>query len=222
MKEIFKKIFVTLIAALFTALIIALVVVPNPTWWLSYLFLSFILIVDALVLICVLPVGLLSFIFVKEKPKTVSVSLVLWLALVAYCGAFASACLTDAYISSGAVVALVFDCIFAAFAAAAVAALIRQFAVYCSLKLCLKYGKEATAEFVSFGKSITFEYGKSQSTGFFSVTRYSVHFKYSTGDNEITAKSRRVFTYKQVEKLRTMHTFRIKYNKRTAVINETV
>ena len=126
-----------------TFLIIFLVVVQYPYKFTSYLALSFVALIDGLWLYGVI----IPFCRVKEKPKTISKPLVFWLCMVLYCCFVAAGFLTDAYIASANTVVLVFDCIFAAMGLAAVVGLGYQFVVYIALKICLRYGKDATAEF---------------------------------------------------------------------------
>lgn len=201
-----------------TFLIIFLVVVQYPYKFTSYLALSFVALIDGLWLYGVI----IPFCRVKEKPKTISKPLVFWLCMVLYCCFVAAGFLTDAYIASANTVVLVFDCIFAAMGLAAVVGLGYQFVVYIALKICLRYGKDATAEFTDVGKSMWFEYGKAQTNSYRSAVRYGIIFKYEVNGVQKSAKSRRVFSREEVEHLQTMGTFKIKYNKHTAIINETL
>lgn len=218
MRDILGKIFATFGALLFTALIIGLAVIPHPTEWISYLLLSMILVVDGMVIYIILPYRQK-----KDKPKTVSIQLVCWLSGVSYCCVFAAICLLfDAYFTTKAVIALVFGCIFGFIGLSAIIGLIYQFVIYLNIGCCLKYGKETVAEFVSFGKSARFEYGDIKRNNYSSITRFSVCFEFRKGKKKVTAESRRVFSYDEVRTLQAMHTFKIKYNKHTAVINEIV
>ncbi|MDE5593695.1 MAG: hypothetical protein K2I75_07170 [Clostridiales bacterium] len=217
---IFKCVMVTVIIVGMNALIIGLVVVQYPEDIMSYVVLSFILLVD----------GLLSFPWLasrfktKYKPKTISKHLVFWLSMVLYCCLFAAACLTNALFmdltADGKVVVPLFLCIFGGMGLADLGVLIYQIIGYVQIKLCLKYGEETTAEFVAAGKTVDVHYGKERRGT--TVTGVSVIFKYVDSYGEQTeAASRRVFSWDEVDILEKMGTFKIKFDHRTAVILET-
>ena len=141
MREIISKIIKTIFIFSFTVvanlIIVFLVVIPSPTEFSSYALLSFILIVDAIML----TVEIMPFIKFKNKPKTISKPLVFWLLIVFYCGFIASGLLTDAYFSameSVKTLVLVFACIFGAIALGAAAVLLYQFIAYLRVVFCLK------------------------------------------------------------------------------------
>ncbi len=207
----------SIVGAIMTTLILALVVIPSPKEFTSYLALSFALVVDAFPLSLII----LTFKRFKVKPKTISLYWVFWLSIVLYCCLMAVGLLTNGYIkaeqSDAKAIVLAFDCIFAAFGLAAFVVLTYQIITYIIMKRCLKYGKEATAEFVSDGKGIAFGGGR---VGGNTVFRMSVKFSYVAEGQKKTAESRRVYSKEEVNTLRSMGTFNIKYTERTAVINE--
>ena len=205
----------SIVGALVTTIMIGLVVVPNPTQFTSYAALSFALVLDAIPITCII----FEFVNFKEKPKTVSPYLSFWLAAVLYCCLLAVSFLTDGYIKSQSVLVLVFDCIFGAMGLAAFIGLAYQIIACLRIKYCLKFGKDATAEFVSVGKDLMFGGGR---PGRHTSVRYSVNFKYCVDSKEMTAKSKRVFSREETQALQAMETFNIKYTRRTAVINEIV
>lgn len=212
--KILDIIIFTLVCIITTAIMIFAVVVQYPEEFTSYLALSFALVLDGFLLFMLIPSR------PRKKPKTVSKPLVFWLSVVLYCCFFATGFLADAYINSAKAVTLVFGCIFTAIGLASVVWLIYLFVGYLKIKRCLKHGKETTAEFVEAGKDITFEYGKPQTNSHFTLTRYAVVFKYLADGQEKTATSKRVFSKDEIEQLQTMQTFKIKYIKSTAVIDE--
>lgn len=212
--EIFKIIIISLVCVLFTAIIIGVVVIQYPAEFTSYLALSFAAVVDGICLYAIIPFR------VRKGPNTVSKELVFWLLILLYCCFLASGFLTDAYISTAKVIILVFDCIFTVMGLAAAGVLLYTLTEYIIIKRCLKYGEETTAEFVRIGKSIMFEYGKPQTRAHRTVFKYGIVFRYPAYGREITAKSKRVFSRQEVERLQAMNTFGIKFNKRTAVVSE--
>ncbi len=210
MRKKFGLIILTLVCLIVTVIMVVVVVIPHPTEVTSYLALSFALVLDAIWLYAVIT-------FRQCKgPKTISKRMVCWLLVVLYCCFIASGFLTDGYISTSDIFMLTFDCIFAAMGLAAAVALIIMFIQRLLIKHCLKYGEEAVAEFVCMGDSTWFKFSNH------SVLACSVVFKYFAKGQEITAKSKRVFSEQEVNLLQTMKTFKIKFDKRTAVISETL
>lgn len=219
-KAILSAIFVISLCVLFTALIIGLVVVQNPTDPMSYVVLSFILLVDGIVLFFLIA----PFREIKYKPKTISKHLVFWLSMVLYVGAAGATMLISAFFSTSStqakVLVMVFGCIFGGLGLAALCVLIYEIIGYIQIKQCLKYGEETTAEYVEAGKSMNAHYG-SERRGT-TIACVSVIFKYTDSEGaERQAASRRVFTWDEVDKLEKMGTFKIMYDYRTAVILET-
>lgn len=219
-KAIFRAIFIFLVCGLMNALIIGLVVVQYPEDIMSYVALSFILLVDGLLLFP----WIAAFRKIKYKPKTISKHLVFWLSMVLYCCLFAVACLTSALFmdltAEGKIVVPLFLCIFGGMGLADLSVLIYQIIGYIQIKQCLKYGEETTAEFVGAGKTVNVHYGKERRGT--TVTGVSVIFKYIDSYGEETeAASRRVFSWDEVDILEKAGTFKIKFNHRTAVILET-
>lgn len=213
---IFKCVMVTVIIVGMNALIIGLVVVQYPEDIMSYVALSFILLVDGLFLFP----WITALRKIKYKPKTISTHLVFWLSMVLYCCLFATVCMIDILLSGGIAVAIVFLCIFGGIGLADLGVLIYQLIGYIQIKLCLKYGEETTAEFVGAGKTVDVHYGKERRGT--TVTGVSVIFKYHDSYGEQTeAASRRVFSWDEVDILEKMGTFKIKFDHRTAVILET-
>lgn len=217
---IFKCVMVTVIVVGMNALIIGLVVVQNPEDIMSYVALSFILLVDGLLLFPFIAASLKT----KYKPKTISKHLVFWLSMVLYCCLVAVACMISALFMDltrdGKVVVPLFLCIFGAMCLADLGVLIYQIIGYIQIKLCLKYGEETTAEFVGAGKTVDVHYGNERRGT--TVTGVSVIFKYIDSYGEETeAASRRVFSWDEVDVLEKMGTFKIKFDHRTAVILET-
>lgn len=219
-KAILSATFIILICALFTAIIIGLVVVQYPDDPMSYVALSFILLVDGIVLFCFIA----PFRKVKYKPKTISKHLVFWLSVVLYVAAAGATMLLSAFFSTSStqakVLVMVFCCIFGGLGLAALCVLIYELIGYVQIVQCLKYGEQTTAEFVGAGKSIDVRYG-SERRGT-TVTGVSVIFKFTDYDGrERESASRRVFSWDEVDTLRKMGTFKIMYDYRIAVILET-
>lgn len=217
---IFKCVMVTVIIVGMNALIIGLVVVQYPEDIMSYVVLSFILLVDGLLLFP----WLVAFRKIKYKPKTISTHLVFWLSMVLYCCLVGVACLTSALFmdlsATGKVVVPLFLCIFGGIGLVDLGVLIYQIIAYVQIKLCLKYGEETTAEFVGAGKTVDVHYGKER--GGTTITGVSVIFKFTDYyGKEAEVASRRVFSWDEVDILKKAGTFKIKYDNRTAVILET-
>ena len=95
-KALLSAIFVVSLCVLFTAIIIGVVVVQQPENPMSYVALSFILLVDGIVLFCFIA----PFRKVKYKPKTISKHLVFWLSMVLYLGAAGATMLLSAFFST--------------------------------------------------------------------------------------------------------------------------
>lgn len=219
-KALLSAIFVVSLCVLFTAIIIGVVVVQQPENPMSYVALSFILLVDGIVLFCFIA----PFRKVKYKPKTISKHLVFWLSMVLYLGAAGATMLLSAFFSTSSTqfktIAMVFCCIFGGLGLAALGVLIYEVIGYIQIKQCLKYGEETTAEYVEAGKSFNVHYGKERHGT--TIACASVIFKFTDYDGrEREAKSKCVFTWDEMDTLEKMGTFKIKYDYRTAVILET-
>lgn len=203
-----------------TALIIYLVVIPSPKEFTSYLALSFIIVWDTVGLFIIFPIYKRR----KERPKTVSKRLIVWLSIIFYACFLETGFLINAYFLSetaqAKVVELVFGCIFGAIGIASLFALGFITVEYFLILNCLKHGDEYVAEFVRVGKSDVYEYGDPKSRNYSSIRLYSVGFKFSVCGKETVKNSKRVFTAWEADRLRNMRIFKIKYKGHIAVIDE--
>lgn len=212
----------TVVCLIFTSLVVGLVVVRAPKDPVSYVALSFALLLDAILIRTMLPTKTTR----KYKPKTIPKHLVFWLGIVLYCCAVAVALLINAYFQTekhaAKVVVLVFSCLFAGMGATALGALLFEFVGYLQIRSCLKHGTVTTAEFAGRGKKLraTQELTKTREAVVF--TGYAVFFRYTDGEGTLkTAKSKCVFSYDETERLEKAGTFSIRYNARRAVVAET-
>ncbi len=219
-KDIIGAVFKLLVCVIFTAIIVW-TVVEKPKDLIAYVSLSLMLFFDGIIISTIIPPPKKK----KYKHRTVSRHLVFWLSAVFYCCALAVTVLTYSLfmgITQGGIIAVsVFLCIFGGLGLADLGVLVYQIIGYVRIKLCLKYGVETTAEFVGEGSQFLATSGHPRSRHFSAISGGSVIFKFKDFyGREVQEESKCVYLDEEIEMLEKMGTFKIKYDDRTAVIDE--